>query len=178
MAIIKSLDYVSTGVTSAIIEAILGLIFGIFVVVVGSAIVALLGTLIPSSDASMISGFGILIIIVAVIGFAIAGFIGGIIFALLYNLIFSRWVKLSGNGSPQLASLDYLSAAVVFAVTYAAIYFVFSLLGFLSGNIATAIVGVVVSVIGGLIVGFIIGLVFAILYNLITSRFAKISVQV
>ena len=173
MAQVKSLDYISTALVYAITYGIVGLVFGLLFILLGSAILSIFH--VPAVG-SLVGIVGLVIIVIAAV---VVGFIAGIIWALLYNFIFSRWVKFSGSVSgAQLTSFDYISAGIVFAVTVAVISFIFGLLGLLSGNIATALIVLISSTIVSLILGFLEGIIFAILYNFIVSRFMKMSVGV
>jgi hypothetical protein len=79
---------VSTGVTLAALYAIIGIIYAL----IYAAILAFFGALISSKSASpagvAIMGVGaIFIVVVFPIFFAVAGFIGGALMALVYNFV-------------------------------------------------------------------------------------------
>ncbi len=81
MAILKSVGVLSVAKISAIFHAIIGLIYGLFMAAILGPMAEAMG--IPAMGA----GGGIVAIVIAIILFAIAGFIVGAICALIYNVL-------------------------------------------------------------------------------------------
>jgi len=79
---IKKIDVTSLAVVSGLIYAIIGFIMGVLTALLGSA-AAMIGM--------NITMVGFLAIILYPIMFFIAGFIGGAIFAIIYNYISSKF---------------------------------------------------------------------------------------
>ena len=84
---LKKIDVMSLAKLQAIVMAFFGLIAGIFAAIFGGAIGALAGTMGIGAVGSM----GLLSIVVMPITYAIMGFIGGALFAILYNLV-AGWI--------------------------------------------------------------------------------------
>lgn len=83
MAILNKVGVMSVAKVTALIYAIIGLVVGILYALAGSAAVI-------AGGADMLAGLGILAIIAAPISYAIVGFIGGAICALLYNVVAAK----------------------------------------------------------------------------------------
>lgn len=78
---VKKLGVLSVAKLQAVIMALVGLLLGILSVIMGAVLGSMFG-----GSASMLGSFGVIGIIVFPIVYAIIGFIGGAISALLYNL--------------------------------------------------------------------------------------------
>ncbi len=87
---ITKIEILSMGKVHALILAFLGLIIGLLVGLIG-AVVGSFAAAYGGIPAFLGAGFGILAIIVFPIMYGILGFLGGIIVAVLYNLV-ARWV--------------------------------------------------------------------------------------
>ena len=99
---INNINPVQLGKVYAVLYAILGLIFGVFFGIASSISGGAMA-------ASGIGNFGWLSIIIFPICYAIAGFIGGIILAMLYNLV-AGW---TGGVELTLSTPVVVAAAVV-----------------------------------------------------------------
>ncbi len=80
---LKKIDVVSFAVVMGLVYAVIGVVFGVIAAIIGGAL-ALFG-------GAAIGALGVLAIIIYPIGFFIIGFIGGAIFAIIYNFIASKY---------------------------------------------------------------------------------------
>lgn len=85
MAVVRKIGVMSLAKLQAVLMAVVGLIMGIFYALLSLIIGTQLG------DVGVGAGLGFLGIIVLPVLYAIFGFIGGAIGALLYNLV-AKWV--------------------------------------------------------------------------------------
>jgi len=93
---LKKLDVVSVGKVCALFGAIFGLIAGIFMTIIAASVSSMMSTMAPVStgmpfDPMMFAGFGALSIVIFPIIYAIGGFIAGIIYAFIYNIIAGKF---------------------------------------------------------------------------------------
>ncbi len=80
---LKKIDVVSFAVVMGLVYAVIGVVFGVIAAIIGGAL-ALFG-------GAALGALGVLAIIIYPIGFFIMGFIGGAIFAIIYNFIASKY---------------------------------------------------------------------------------------
>ncbi len=80
---VKRFDVIPTSLTIATVTAILGLIQGLLVMILGAAITPFIGV----APIKLIGGIGVMTVIIGVITGFIIGFIGTAIFCIIYNLV-------------------------------------------------------------------------------------------
>ena len=93
---LKKLDVMSVGKVCALFGVIFGLIIGIFMTIISASVSSLMSAMTPLStgmpfDPMLFIGFGALSIVIFPIIYAIGGFISGIIYAFIYNIIAGRF---------------------------------------------------------------------------------------
>ena len=84
---VTKFDYISMGVVFAIYSALLGVVISLLSLVSG---VAVFGGVFGAESI-------VLMLLYYIIGGAISGFIGGVIFAAVYNFAISRWYKIKAE---------------------------------------------------------------------------------
>jgi hypothetical protein len=113
---IKNINPVQLGLVLAVLYAILGLIFALFF----APFMAVMGSLAPMGtlgrpSGGMGVGSALAVIVIFPIVYAVAGFIGGVIVAFVYNLV-AGWtggIELTANGAEKLAQPSGYSGSLV-----------------------------------------------------------------
>lgn len=82
--IIKKLGALSVGKVQGVIGAVVGLIVGLVITIIGSVAGG-------THNTDVFAGLGAVAIVAAPIFYGVFGFIGGVFFALTYNLV-AKWV--------------------------------------------------------------------------------------
>ena len=94
MMVIKRIDPISLAKLHGIIMALMGLVIGLFTTLLGSIMGAIVSR-IPEAQSSVSAGgfflLGGLSIILLPLFYGIAGFVGGLIGGVLYNLV-AKWI--------------------------------------------------------------------------------------
>ncbi len=80
---VRRIAVIPTSLTIATVTAILGLIQGLLVMILGATIAPFIGI----APIKLIGGIGVLGVIIGVIAGFIAGFIGTAIFCIIYNFV-------------------------------------------------------------------------------------------
>ncbi len=81
---LKGIDVLSFAVVMGLVHAVIGVVFGVIAAIVGSTILGFLG-------GAALGTLSALAIIVYPILFFIMGFIGGAVFAIVYNFVASHY---------------------------------------------------------------------------------------
>lgn len=87
---LKKVDVMSAGKISAILMLLLGILVGLIMLVVG--IFILIYSVATGDFTSLLSFFGMFVMVMLIVVFyTLMGFVAGIIYAAVYNLIARKW---------------------------------------------------------------------------------------